>query len=195
MTPIDFFLQKAPANARAQITGYYRGMLQYYQMQIKKKGASEAFLSFRSIFDKEIQSSINSSKINPPSCTKGCSFCCYVNVDITDEEAKVLIPHVTPDVKAKLEKQRHITQKTYATLPYKDRACAFLVNGTCSVYNDRPLACRKYMVTGDKELCNTENTINKVPVISMLVPEILYGVHNTNNSFQSMAPAILKFIA
>jgi Fe-S-cluster containining protein len=44
------------------------------------------------------------------------------------------------------------------------RPCAFLENGECSIYPDRPLICREYVVTTPAEHCShlSVNDINRV---------------------------------
>lgn len=70
-------------------------------------------------------------------CGKGCSSCCYMNVTITVEEATQLS-------KTAGRKMTQLTAiKLHAATEFAGRACPFLdPKGLCSVYTDRPLACR-----------------------------------------------------
>jgi len=90
------------------------------------------------------------------SCKKGCSFCCYLHVDITSAEADLLARHVTGEHAKQFMKQSDHNLDNWRELPYQDRKCAFLVNGECSVYEYRPVSCRKYLVVNDPKKCNTE---------------------------------------
>lgn len=92
------------------------------------------------------------------SCKKGCSHCCYIDVEITKDEAELLAKvcddnDFTPD----MDMLRALS-KGKANVPYEDRACIFLdkEKGECKVYGNRPLACRKYFVVNDPDRCNSE---------------------------------------
>ena len=87
-------------------------------------------------------------------CRKGCSHCCHMATLVHLDEAKMIAAAtgtrmVTPsrfnvDL-ANIEKLRE---------RYDGVACRFLVNGACSIYDNRPLACRMHMVVDrDETLC------------------------------------------
>lgn len=70
-------------------------------------------------------------------CSKGCSSCCHMNVTITVEEATLL----SKAAGRKMTKLAAI--KSHAPTEFSGQACPFLdPKGLCSVYTDRPLACR-----------------------------------------------------
>lgn len=79
------------------------------------------------------------------SCSKGCSHCCNMDVQITAFEAEyiattTMIPH------------RHDAALTFG---HKDR-CPFLSSGgVCTIYTVRPLFCRTYHSLSAPELCGT----------------------------------------
>lgn len=56
-----------------------------------------------------------------------------------------------------LEAQVEKTATTWQELSPKDKKCVFLSDeGTCTVYDRRPLACRKYIVISEPRLCDVE---------------------------------------
>ena len=115
-----------------------------------------------------------------PSCTPGCSACCRQLVPVGAVEAQAIadlvdkLPHGRrevvrsrfADAQARLAAWQH-----RAALDNIDRpsgtssydlgvdyfrlgiACPFLENDMCSIYADRPLACREYMVTSPAARC------------------------------------------
>ena len=84
-------------------------------------------------------------------CKKGCSWCCYKQVGVSPLEVFLIAEHIKnkrinfslDDIKSRLTVLDQITndlssEKRLATqLP-----CAFLIEGYCSIYEVRPLACR-----------------------------------------------------
>lgn len=77
------------------------------------------------------------------SCKKGCSHCCRIDVQITTLEAELI--QVRQGIPAHPAPQ--------FTFGHRD-PCPFLVpDGSCGIYESRPLICRMYQVAGDPEHC------------------------------------------
>jgi Fe-S-cluster containining protein len=95
------------------------------------------------------------------SCRAGCSACCYQAVHVTDQEAQLLTMYIH-EKGVPYDYERAARQATWAPQEWRnqthaDRACGFLADdGRCAVYEVRPLVCRKYVVSSDPELCDTE---------------------------------------
>lgn len=121
-------------------------------------------------------------------CKKGCSYCCHVDVEITWDEAALLLETKEPDW-AKVERQN-----SGEKLQYRERACVFLgEGGACTVYNERPMACRKYFVTGDPEHCNADkNPSNDVLVVALREPEVFASGMMTAGNVGKMPEMLLK---
>lgn len=95
-------------------------------------------------------------------CGKGCSDCCSQIFQITEIEAAVISRHVkalSPERRAELvERARtylprrkailgeHGVIEAWGSLPPKGTRlpCPALEDGACSIYDDRPMICRKY---------------------------------------------------
>jgi len=119
--------------------------------------------------EETIQESQN-NKEETISCGKGCSFCCFQQVDISEDEATLIkeysreigkeIDYKTLEIQAQAE--------LYSDLSAKERKCVFLDDmDSCSIYEHRPSACRKLIVVSEPTLCDTEN--NKGAQIKKLV--------------------------
>lgn len=101
-------------------------------------------------YDKSIAENIEKQK-HPVSCKKGCDSCCKIMAVCTIAEAMVLAFKVLqkPDWRALLPRLREsaiqmspigLGEFEYAQ---KRLPCAFLNDGACSMYHDRPGACRE----------------------------------------------------
>lgn len=94
-------------------------------------------------------------------CKDGCSHCCYMAVAITEFEADKIAAFTG---RAKAMKGDALTYmenpgiEKYATVP-----CTFLIEGKCSIYPVRPLACRlHHNLSPDSSVCEI-----KLPLESM----------------------------
>jgi Fe-S-cluster containining protein len=126
-------------------------------------------------------------------CRAGCGACCRQLVPISEPEARRLAQHVEnlpeprrTDIRRRFQEARerlaaagmveqlaNVEQFPYdAVLPFADDyfqlgiACPFLEEESCSIYAERPLICREYLVTSAAEYCAhpTAETIRMVPL-------------------------------
>lgn len=77
-------------------------------------------------------------------CKDGCSHCCYMAVAVSDSEARMIGNYLGRQ--PAVERQSHEAyvarnggQEEYCGVP-----CTLLVDGKCSVYPVRPVACRTH---------------------------------------------------
>ena len=81
-------------------------------------------------------------------CGPGCGTCCRQPIPVTPLEFLLMRAHMRlrldADTRARLEAQ-HAAQLAAEPDPLA-RPCPFLLDGSCSVYAVRPLACRRYLV-------------------------------------------------
>ena len=117
----------------------------------------------------------------PISCKKGCGACCRQVVPLAEIEAHQIAALVEqlPEPERSEVKQRFDTAYAhFAAVGWFDRlgalakpsredlvrigldyfdegvACPFLVDESCSIHPDRPVACREYLVTSPAEQCS-----------------------------------------
>ena len=159
---------KAIANRNARDerkTAHLRGIMDRYTEQFRAIGnqdalalAREVHAAIEVVLQRDRQKSVASGDIQ---CRKGCSHCCSGPVEIWPQEAALLVEAareagVELD-KAHLERQSRCTIDTWRQQPAADRACVFLGDdGACKVYESRPNACRKLLVTSHPDLCDAE---------------------------------------
>jgi hypothetical protein len=86
----------------------------------------------------------------PIACKSGCSFCCHLRVTVTAPEAIALFRYLRSQIPASRAQQieqrvlanaEQIAQMTQEQHWSTNVKCAFLVDGVCSAYHARPLAC------------------------------------------------------
>ena len=130
-------------------------MDQYEELKEQYGGMTTAYNfleNAQQIIDEQME--ISDMKVE---CHKGCSLCCQINVDITEDEAELLVKHVADaridiDIN-KLERQSKADAWLKQTA--EDRKCQFLdKDGACKVYEYRPMNCRRHLVITEPELCD-----------------------------------------
>ena len=112
-----------------------------------------------------------------------------MKTDISDDEAVLLTEYskeIGFDIDYNyLEQQIVKTDEEFLKIPYAKRKCVFLnKEGACSVYEHRPIACRKLIVVSNSEDCDTENKSGKqvARLASVEAESISVAVLNTRKS-------------
>ncbi len=120
-------------------------------------------------------------------CRKGCAFCCYQNVDVTFDEATLLIETVQIDWPAVEAQALFETNRS--------KRCVFLQeDNTCGVYENRPASCRKYLVVSAPSKCDLNNPENSgdVEVLGLRDPEVIASAAMNVSDSGPMATMLLK---
>lgn len=167
---------------------FVRSAKRDYTNQIAGADRNDATLSLLKVVD-----SINEEELakNPgrPSCDKGCSHCCFIQVGASPREIDLIVSHMEKkniglnnESMIRLHEQSLIKdEKEYMMSMY--RRCVFLNDeNRCSIYEVRPFACRNYFVYSEPEKCNTFTaeigtktlvhfSMNPLPILLTLVGE------------------------
>lgn len=121
-------------------------------------------------------------------CKKGCGHCCSLYLECTAIEAEAIRRHIVKERKEELDilfnrinemrenlktvKNSHELnfderKELYLNYLLKRESCVFLnEEKACSIYNVRPLSCRKFIVFNSSEKCNGTEEI----VVPKLAP-------------------------
>jgi Fe-S-cluster containining protein len=129
----------------------------------------------------------------PVSCRKGCAACCRQLIPVSRTEAErllALVEALPADRRARVTRRFETASAALATVGLRDTlldagrragtsdrdlstayyalgiACPFLEEENCSIYAERPLVCREYLVTSPAELCSgpLQEGVTPVPV-------------------------------
>lgn len=93
-------------------------------------------------------------------CSKACAGCCSLFVNITHEEAVLLVGWCAAEGIAidwgKVHRQAACDLRQWAKQKAGERRCVFLAaDDTCRIYEHRPTTCRKYLVFTQPRYCDT----------------------------------------
>jgi len=96
-------------------------------------------------------------------CKAGCTFCCFIDVDVSGDEATVIIDYCKEN-NIEIDRDYLTKQAAAGRKKYSDISkCVFLKDNLCSFYPVRPMACRKHWVKTDPVLCDfSKNIVNQV---------------------------------
>lgn len=91
-------------------------------------------------------------------CAKGCSYCCHGAVSVSAPELFRIVRMIerapSSDKAGVIARAKARSASTFeAVLTLRD-PCPLLVEGSCSVYEDRPMGCRQFVST-NADACRT----------------------------------------
>lgn len=161
--------------------------------------AIEVMQAFCDKVDEEMRDKIKAleSTGTMVSCKAGCGHCCKQLVDVTEVETDLIVSWLrekgrTVDIE-QLELRKDLAKDDYFTTPYA--ACVFLdENNLCTVYEVRPIACRKHIAINEPDDCNVQKyprgrTTNPV---SMDVEMIASGLMNIDTNRGNLATMLIN---
>ena len=111
------------------------------------------------------------------SCCKGCYGCCHSEVEITTDEVEVLLETVASGTvvdrgRLQVQAAREPRSPEWAKFWSIENRCVFLDEaGACGIYEHRPAACRRLLVTTPPEACTTLGA--PLAPVRILLAEIL----------------------
>lgn len=136
-----------------------------------------------------------------PTCAAGCVACCHLEIEVTPEEGALLAARVAaghPVDRARLAAQAARERKSpaWASPQAEENRCVFLgPSGRCTVYEDRPAACRKLLVASDPAQCFLPE--GAVQAITIPLAEILLStvISLPGASYASLSKAVTRGLA
>lgn len=137
-------------------------------------GAARARL-LQELVDHELRNDENFK----PTCFKGCSACCHLEVEVTNYETEILSEliqngHAIDEHHLEAQSQRAPQDpKWKESLRNGENQCVFLgPDKACSVYSHRPVMCRRHSVSSPPANCETVDgkiTVLYLPRVDVLL--------------------------
>ena|SRR3990167_8286133 len=152
----------------------------YYKNELSKPNPDKFIGKLYAKVDQIVKESVKPGSV---SCSKGCSHCCYQAVNISKSKALYILNNterIELDTKLLVKQLPLTTYQEWHELPYADRKCIFLQDNKCSIYDIRPIACRKYFVKSLPDDCDSQANPNR-RVINMTI-----------NPVEKMASALIN---
>ena len=128
------------------------------------------------------------------SCKRSCSHCCRFHIVVSQAEVHALAQHIRREFSTEqLEQLRHRVEQWHqwddsrpgrhavaSTEPPPDLAtyeqrCPLLVDGECSAYPARPVACRAHFVSSDPRDCRAAIDPQSTAPAPITLPAVLAG--------------------
>jgi Fe-S-cluster containining protein len=113
------------------------------------------------------------------SCAKGCSACCHFEVEVTNYEAEILTDLVKAGHPISRERLTAQSQRKLQDGQWREgtrnatNPCVFLGGeGACTIYEHRPVMCRRHSVTSEPINCDTRDaqiSLRFFPRVDMLI--------------------------
>lgn len=176
---LSITLKRCSDAEKRMITEMFQHYLQEYHKAKEGHLDSSVAANFQWTIQDHIDQGLKEDSVGKTvKCGKGCSFCCYLLVDVNKHEASLIkewseYNGVNIDWK-KAERLSGETQESWKNLPVAEKRCQFLTKGgECSIYDVRPASCRKHMVITEPELCDTTKPGNMIGKYNNVVAEII----------------------
>lgn len=172
-------LHHVGAEADKRFEGILRDWPAFTRLPERIRRIADQSASLRSRFGKllELADEIGSAVAPHSGCAKGCSACCNIAVSLSSVEAE-RIGHAIGVKPAELPVRRRVDLEDVQGRHF-GHACPFLKNSECSIYADRPVACRlHFTLDRDGYFCQTsikpEESV--VPNVDLSAYWMAYGL-------------------
>lgn len=141
----------------------YRLAGQYLEDDLSAVNLAEAIRQLLGSMDELLGSFLQRSAAEgrPAECRKGCSWCCHQKVYAVTHEFLFLGDYVN----------RHFSKETKMGIlerSHSEAPCPFLENGSCLIYEARPMACRIYLSSSEKAC----KMVHDQPDNDAVIPEL-----------------------
>lgn len=141
---------------------------QYKLLLLNKQSGVERGKELHRLINLQVESSSN-VKV---SCKNGCGACCHLEVQITQDDAEVLVEAIENGLDIDFDRLANLAERPHGDSIWKAlnapmNRCIFLsAENSCRVYESRPSVCRRHAVISPAEECGK----HEGKVIPRLIP-------------------------
>lgn len=140
---------------KEQIKNHVVKIMPFLEKEMEKNGFSGVVQYAYGFIDKTHEKLDMAGKTT---CSAGCSFCCYSDINMSFSEANHILEvvnHFNVQIdKTLLKKQQ---SKKWHRLKYAEKRCVMLdKDGKCKIYDHRPIICRLWNSTSDPKDCDVK---------------------------------------
>ena len=169
--------KKANAADRAEFDSILESVRSLFEKYTRSLRETAPGITRAALLHQLIDLALEEAKSLPITCRSGCSGCCHFAVEITRDEAELLVELLATGVEIDLDKlerqaEREPNSPEWQVHWSNESRCVFLgADSRCRIYEHRPAACRKLLVTTPAALCTSTST--EVEPVNALAAEII----------------------
>lgn len=131
----------------------------------------------------------NSGLMAKISCSIGCHFCCFGEIQLSHVEATVIFSAIKQyNIPVDIELIKRQNRRSHHKLKYINKRCGMLdEEGECKIYDYRPSICRLYNSVDDPKECNEQHkipdtgTLRTIEGFAMVTALMLFDQSNNHN--------------
>ena len=196
-------------SAHKKVTRSLRNLIQDYQNQLQADqfekflgSLNDALLQARTeilrapagperarLLHKMIDQEIRQSTKVSTTCQKGCAACCHMEVEITSDEATILVELIDNGFAIDTERLALQAARPAQSTGWQERMksttnrCVFLNSeNSCGIYDSRPLMCRRHAVTSPAVNC--ESFGSEISTLYFPRVDLLISAANEDNQLK-----------
>lgn len=148
-----------------------------------------------------IEREVDKAAAIPTSCRKGCSACCHLEVEVSVDEASLLVDlieagHIVDHEQLEKQSRRKRQDPSWLLGVTDSNRCVFLgQEGACSIYEERPSICRKHSVVSPAEHCLSRKeapVIRNVPLAEIIMSSAIDVAEGQVGSLSAMVLAEIR---
>ena len=192
-----FILEQEPNLSKLQFEAFLNSLDQTLDQARKQLGQVPEGVprarKLHSLVDQEIAQAHHIKA----SCQKGCSACCHIEVEITSYETEILATLINDGHQIDSQRLAEQSERAVGDSRWKKSSqdpsnqCIFLSpSGDCSIYDDRPVMCRRHSVTSPAYLCATL----EAPVILRYFPMVDVLISSANEDLNLQIGPLAKIL-
>lgn len=165
----------APEDFEKLLDSLDEGIVQAYDKIMTASTGVARARRLHELVEEEIR---NDSSVKP-TCLKGCSACCHLEVEITSHEAQLLASlldngYAVDEARLKAQSERLPQDPKWKEgLRNEENRCVFLGSDkACGIYEHRPAMCRRHAVSSPPANCETVDekiTVLYLPRVDILL--------------------------